>query len=239
MDIEEFKLKLIKCLNEIDINASEEEVKKLYKYMNTLIEWNKVMNLTAIVEPNEIIIKHFEDSLTINKYVNANDEVIDVGTGAGFPGIPIAIFNEKANITLLDSLNKRINFLAEVTKNTGINNCSLVHSRAEDAGRLEKYREKYDIATSIAVAPLNVLLEYLLPFAKVGGLCICMKGPKTDEEVKQSENALKQLGGKVEKIEKIILQGENIERNIVVIRKIKQTSKEYPRKAGLPSKKPL
>ena len=238
MKIEEFKQKLIKCLNEINIQASEEEIKKLYEYMNTLIEWNKVMNLTAIVEPNEIIVKHFEDSLTINKYVNENDEVIDVGTGAGFPGIPIAIFNEKTNITLLDSLNKRINFLAEVTKNTGINNCSLVHSRAEDAGRLEKHREKYDIATSRAVAPLNILLEYLLPLVKVGGKAICMKGSNI-KEIENAKNALEILGGKIEKIEEITLPNSDIKRNIIIVKKVKNTPSKYPRKPGTPSKEPI
>ena len=205
--------------------------------MNLLLEWNEKMNLTAITDPNEVILKHFVDSLTIANYIEKGDKIIDVGTGAGFPGIPISILKGE-NIILLDSLNKRITFLEEVINNLGLSKIKAIHARVEEFAKNKKEREMYDIATSRAVAPLNVLLEYLLPLVKVGGKCICMKGSNI-EEVDDAKKALNILGGEIEKIEKIILPNTDIVRNIIVIKKVKETPLKYPRKPGTPSKEPI
>ena len=236
MNIEEFSKELINKSNQIDVNLSENQINQFYTYMNLLIEWNEKMNLTAITEPNEVILKHFVDSLTIKKYIEKESNIIDVGTGAGFPGIPLSIACN-VDITLLDSLNKRINFLNEVIKELKLKNINAIHSRVEDFG--SKEREKYDIATSRAVASLNVLVEYLLPLVKVGGKCICMKGPQIEEEIDNAKNAIKILGGEIEKIDEIELPESDIKRTIIVIKKVKETPKKYPRKAGLPSKEPI
>ena len=206
--------------------------------MNLMLEWNKKINLTSITDEEDIIIKHFVDSLSINKYLSKNKNVMDVGTGAGFPGIPLKIFNEDIEFILVDSLNKRINFLEEVKQALNINKLELVHSRIEDLAKDIKYRKKIDIVVSRAVANLSVLSEYMLPFVKIGGFCICMKGPNIDDELENSKNAIKILGGKIEKVESLVLPG-NLERNIIIIKKEKETPNSYPRKAGIPSKKPL
>ena len=197
------------------------------------------MNLTAITDKEQIVLKHFVDSLTISNLINDNSKVVDIGTGAGFPGIPIKIYNETLNVTLVDSLNKRIMFLDEVIEKLGLQNIRAIHSRAEDFAHIKVERESYDYAVSRAVANLSVLYEYLLPLIKVGGECICMKGPNIDEELDCSQNALKILGGKIEKIEKLTLPNSDIVRNIIVVKKIKNTDLKYPRKAGIPAKKPL
>ena len=236
MNIEEFSKVLNDKAKQIGIELSEQKISKFYRYMNLLIDWNEKMNLTAITEPNEVILKHFVDSLTINKYIETHSKIIDVGTGAGFPGIPISIVNN-VEITLLDSLNKRINFLNEVINEINIKDIETIHSRVEDFGI--KNREKYDIATSRAVAALNVLLEYLLPLVKVGGKCICMKGSGAGEEIENAKKAINILGGEIEKIEELELPESDIKRTIIIIKKVKETPRKYPRKAGLPSKEPI
>ena len=238
MENNEFYKKLKSYGEKINIEISEEESNKLYMYMNLMLEWNKKINLTSITDEEDIIIKHFVDSLSINKYLSKNKNVMDVGTGAGFPGIPLKIFNEDIEFILVDSLNKRINFLEEVKQKLNINKLELVHSRIEDLAKNLKYREKIDIVVSRAVANLSVLSEYMLPFVKIGGFCICMKGPNIDDELENSKNAIKILGGKIEKVESLVLPG-NLERNIIIIKKEKETPNSYPRKAGIPSKKPL
>lgn len=238
MENNEFYKKLKSYGEKINIEISEEESNKLYMYMNLMLEWNKKINLTSITDEEDIIIKHFVDSLSINKYLSKNKNVMDVGTGAGFPGIPLKIFNEDIEFILVDSLNKRINFLEEVKQALNINKLELVHSRIEDLAKDIKYREKIDIVVSRAVANLSVLSEYMLPFVKIGGFCICMKGPNIDDELENSKNAIKILGGKIEKVESLVLPG-NLERNIIIIKKEKETPNSYPRKAGIPSKKPL
>ena len=213
-------------------------IEKFYKYMQLLLEWNEKINLTTIVEPEQIIVKHFLDSLTIKKYIEDEKNIIDVGTGAGFPGMPLAI-EKNNNVTLLDSLNKRINFLNDVKEKIGLENVVTVHSRAEDAAKDKKYRECIDYAVSRAVAPMNVLLEYLLPFVKVGGKVICMKGPNVKEEMDNSEKVAKILGGKIEKVEELEIPEIDMKRTVVIVKKIEKTSSKYPRKAGTPSKEPL
>lgn len=224
--------------NSDKIQIEVKNIEKFYKYMQLLLEWNERINLTTIVEPEQIIVKHFLDSLTIKKYIEEEKDVIDVGTGAGFPGVPLAI-ETKNNVTLLDSLNKRINFLIDVKEKIGLENVRTVHSRAEDAAKDKKYRECFDYAVSRAVAPMNVLLEYLLPFVKVGGKVICMKGPNVKEEMDNSEKVAKILGGKIEKVEELEIPEIDMKRTVVIVKKIEKTSSKYPRKAGTPSKEPL
>lgn len=239
MDKKEFYKEIIKQAKQIEILLSEQQVEEFYTFMKTLLEWNEKINLTAIKEPKEIIQKHFIDSLTISKYINEKSKIIDVGTGGGFPGIPIKIKSKSIEVTLLDSLNKRLVYLNELISKLKLDNIKTIHYRAEEAGQNKEYREKFDIATSRAVAPLNILVEYLMPFIKVNGICICMKGSNIQEELENSKNAIQTLGGKIERIEEIILPESDIVRNIVVIRKIKQTPKKYPRKPGTPSKTPI
>lgn len=224
--------------DELKIEISELQIEKFFKYKDLLIEKNKYVNLTAITDEKEILLKHFIDSLTINKYLDKDSSMIDVGTGAGFPGIPIKIIRDDVKITLLDSLNKRVNFLNEVIENLNLNFINTVHGRAEDMAHDLNYREKYDAVTARAVANLSTLSELCLPFVKVGGKFICMKGSSV-EEVDEASKALEILGGKIVKIDKFVLPDSDIERNIVIINKVKETPNKYPRKAGTPAKEPI
>ena len=239
MEKDEFFYKLQNQAQKIDINLTNKQLNEFYTYMNLLIEWNKNINLTAITEPEEIIKKHFIDSLTISKNIQKDSSIIDVGTGAGFPGIPLKIVREDINVVLLDALNKRLNFLNEVVKENKLENIETVHFRAEEIGKNKKYREKYDIATSRAVAQLNILAEYLLPLIKIGGKCICMKGCNVEEELKNSKKAITLLGGEIEKIEEFILPDSDIKRNVIIIKKVNSTPAKYPRKPGTPAKEPI
>ena len=207
--------------------------------MNLILEWNEKINLTAITEPSDIILKHFVDCLTIKKYINKNEKIVDIGTGAGFPGIPLAIMNKENEFTLVDSLNKRINFLNEVKENLDLKNVITIHSRAEEFGQNKIYREKFDIAVSRAVANLTTLSEYMLPLIKLGGKSICMKGSEINEELEHSKKAIKILGGKIEKIENFELADTNNKRNIITISKIEKTPEKYPRKPGTPAREPI
>lgn len=239
MDFNSFKEEMNINLNAIDLELTDEQIKNFYDFMNLLIEKNKVMNLTGITEPKEVILKHFIDSLTALKYIDKNNSVIDVGTGAGFPGLPLEMADNSLEITLLDSLNKRINFLNEVIEHTDLDKIKTIHGRAEDFGKNTEYREKYDISISRAVAPLNILLEYMLPFVRIGGKCICMKGSNCDDEIENAKNVIKTLGGEIEKIEKFTLPNSDNHRTILIIKKVKKTDRQYPRNAGIPTKKPL
>ena len=234
-----FKEIMTENLKKLNIELAEKQLEQFYEYMNILIEWNKVMNLTNITEPIEVIQKHFVDSLTVLKHIKETDMIIDVGTGAGFPGIPIKIAFPKTKIVLLDSLNKRIKFLNEVIAKLKINDIEAMHGRAEELAHNKIYREKYDIAIARAVAPLNVLSEYLLPFIKVNGIAICMKGSKGKEEAKNGEKAIEILGGKIKEIKEFELPNTDICRTILILEKNKNTDKKYPRRSGIPSKEPL
>ena len=229
---------LKKLAEQININLDNEMVNEFIIYKDLLKEWNEKINLTAITDEKEILIKHFIDSLTIEKYIPQNASLIDVGTGAGFPGIPMKITRKDIKLTLMDSLNKRLIFLENVVKDVKLDDVKIVHGRAEDVGKKQEFREKFDIATARAVANMSVLLEYCLPFVKVGGSFICMKGNNI-EEIKEADKALEKLGGKIERIEKIYLPNTDIERNIIIVKKIKNTPKEFPRKAGTPAKNPI
>ena len=234
-----------KGLEELSISLSQEQKRQFVTYYEYLIEKNKVMNLTAITEYEEVIVKHFLDSLSIVKAgcfeQNALDgkSVIDIGTGAGFPGIPLKIAFPQLKITLLDSLNKRVNFLNEVIEMLGLSKVEAVHGRAEDYAKQKEYRECFDFCVSRAVANLSTLSEYCIPFVKEGGCFISYKSGKIDEELSQAGNAVKVLGGKVLDVVKFPLMGTDMDRSFVIIKKTRPTAKKYPRKAGLPSMEPL
>ena len=206
-----------------------------------LIDTNKVMNLTTITEYSEVVIKHFADSAAIGCItdMNGNIDVIDVGTGAGFPGIVLKIVYPQLSVVLLDSLNKRVNFLKNVITELGLTDISAIHGRAEDIARNKDYREKFDLCVSRAVANMSSLSEYCLPFVKVGGRFISYKADGCDEEVKTASKAVNILGGKIRKIESYVIPDTDICRKFVVIDKLRNTSAKYPRKAGLPTKEPL
>lgn len=239
MDFENFKEEFIQKLNLIEINLDNNQLEEFYKYMCLLIEWNEKMNLTAIIEPKEIILKHFIDSLTILNEIEDKNTLIDIGTGAGFPGIPLKIAKPNLKVVLLDSLNKRILFLNEVINKLELENIETIHARVEDIGKNIKYRENFEIVTSRAVANLAILSEYMIPLTKIGGKCICMKGSSIKDEINESQKAINLLGGKVEKIDEFVLPSTDIKRNIIVIKKEKNTPKNFPRKAGIPSKNPI
>ena len=232
---------LIDGIEKIGLEISEEQANQFMKYYEMLIETNKVMNLTAITELDEVIIKHFIDSLLVAKKINVNnfDSLIDVGTGAGFPGIPIKIMFPKIRVVLLDSLNKRLIFLQEVVKELNLKNIEIVHARAEEFGQNKNYREKFDIATSRAVANLATLSEYLVPLVKISGKIISMKASNAKEEINDAQKAIEVLGGKIEKIEEFDLPESDIGRTIIIIDKNKCTPAIYPRKAGTPAKEPI
>lgn len=232
---------LTEKVKELSIVLNDKQIQQFEQYYNILVEWNKVMNLTAITEYEEVVEKHFLDSLTIVNAIHVEkiETLIDVGTGAGFPGIPLKIAFPHLKVTLLDSLNKRIKFLNEVIDLLELNDIKAIHGRAEDYAKQAEYREQYDICVSRAVANLATLSEYCLPYVKVDGLFVPYKSGKIDEELKSSEKAVSILGGKVEEVVKFQLPGTNIGRSFVKIHKIKETKKKYPRKAGMPTKEPL
>ena len=235
MEYKEFKELFHEELKKNNIKTSGDS-KKFYEYMKLLLEWNKKINLTAITDEKEFIIKHFVDSLTISKYIEDNMRIIDIGTGAGFPGVPLKLFHEELSITLVDSVSKKVNVLKDIINKLELYKIEAVHTRAEDFAK--ENREKYDMAVSRAVANMNTLVEYLIPFVKIGGQIICMKGPNFEEELEVSKKAIILLGGKIERIEKIVIDGE-LERNIIIIRKVKETPKQYPRGQGKPLKNPI
>lgn len=228
-------------IENLGINATEKILNDFKIYRDILVDWNQKMNLTGIEEEKEVYIKHFLDSVSaVTKgYIKDGLSIIDVGTGAGFPGLPLKIVLENTHVTLLDSLNKRINFLKEVSDSLKLSNIEFIHGRAEDFGKLEEYREKYDIATARAVAGLPILMEFCVPFVKVGGYFICLKGPNANLELEESKNAMEVLGLEfVEKID-VELPETDLDHNILVFKKVVNTPQKYPRKAGKPAKNPI
>ena len=236
---EDFEKEIMGYVEELGIKLSKEQAEMFFNYMNLLLEWNEKINLTAITEEKEVIVKHFVDSLTIAKYIPEGASLVDVGTGAGFPGIPLKIIRDDLKITLLDSLQKRINFLDVVIKELNLENIDTIHARVEEFGKNSKYRESFEVATSRAVANLSTLTEYLLPLVKVGGIAVCMKGSSIEEELETSKKAINVLGGKVSNVFEFDLPKTDIKRNIVIVDKINKTPSKYPRKPGMPSKEPI
>jgi 16S rRNA (guanine527-N7)-methyltransferase len=236
-----FRDVLARVADEYSLLLTEEQLIRFTTYFEMLVEWNEKINLTAITDPTEVAVKHMIDSLSCydDDIFKQGARIIDVGTGAGFPGLPLKIFRSDLKLTLFDSLNKRILFLKAVSQKLEINDIEFVHSRAEDGGKNKQFREQYDIAISRAVARLNVLSELCLPFVAVGGFFIALKGSQYSQEIKESTSALKLLGGEITKIENIKLPGLDDVRAVVYIKKIKKTLPSYPRRPGVAEKNPL
>lgn len=224
---------------EAQLSFTEEQLAQFTRYYELLVETNKVMNLTAITEPEEVAVKHMVDSLLAYEDGMQGKTLVDVGTGAGFPGVPLKIYCPSLKVTLVDSLGKRLRFLQQVIDELGLKGIRCEHLRAEDAGRSKKHREQYDYVTARAVARLSVLSEYCLPLAKKGGQFIALKGSRFAEEIEEGEAAVKILGGKIISAEPVKLPGLDDGRAIIKIAKMKATPAQYPRKAGTPEKQPL
>ena len=236
MKKKEFYKEIRNTLKEIEL--TENQIEQFYNYMNGILKWNKSINVTSITDEKMFIVKHFADSLTINRFVEDKKTLIDIGTGAGFPGIPLKIVNKDLKVTLIDSVNKKLNIIRDITADFNLENLEIIHTRAEDLANDIEYREKYDIATTRAVSNLTTIAEYMLPFVKINGYAICMKGPNIRQELEDSKVAIEVLGGKLEKIESLNV-GNELERNIILIKKVKSTPKKFPRGKGKPLKEPI
>ena len=226
-------LEFIEQLNKKGIQLSKHQLDQFEKYYELLVEWNEKMNLTAVTDPDGIAVKHFLDSILPLYHINFDNisSIADIGTGAGFPGIPLKIMMPDKNVTLIDSLNKRINFLKAVCEETGLNGVECIHGRAEEMGKNKDYREKYDAVVSRAVANMTVLCEYCLPFVKVGGMFVALKAENADEELEAAKPMIGTLGGKVEEVIEAPLPMSNITRKLIVVRKVKETPPKFPRRA--------
>lgn len=235
----EKKVQIKNAFDKLDLSLTDEQAEQFLHYYELLIKKNQVMNLTAITEFNDVVLKHFLDSLMICKLQKLEGKLIDVGTGAGFPGVPLKIIYPDLQIVLLDSLNKRVQFLNEVIRELGLKNIEAVHGRAEDFAKQKKYREQFDLCVSRAVANLSSLAEYCIPFVKMGGYFISYKSGKIQEELENGKSAIYLLGGKIEKVKEFELPSTDIFRCLLQIKKIKATPQKYPRKAGMPTKEPI
>lgn len=233
--------RLAQLSREWNIELTDKQLEQFQIYYEYLVEVNQVMNLTAITQKEEVIVKHFLDSLSIASIIDMSqvNKLIDVGTGAGFPGIPLKIAFPHLQITLMDSLNKRVKFLNETGEKIGVGNQIAIHSRAEELGKKKEYREQYDLCVSRAVANMSTLSEYCMPFVKVGGTFVSYKGNNASEEIERAVCVIEKLGGSIEKQFEFVLPESDINRTFVLIKKVKQTPNQYPRKAGMPAKEPL
>ena len=238
MELKEFKEIFINESKDLNLEINDKQLELFYQYMNGIIGWNDKINVTAITDEKMFIVKHFVDSLAINKFMAQAKSIIDIGTGGGFPGIPLKIMNYDKKVTLIDSVNKKLNVIRDITKDMDLGELEILHSRAEDLASKQEYRETYDIATTRAVSNFSTILEYMLPFIKVGGYAICMKGPNYTEEFEEAKVAIEVLGGKFDSIERLNV-GNELERNIIIIKKVKNTPKKFPRGQGKPLKEPI
>lgn len=236
MEYLEFKNIIEKELKYINLEINDDSKEKLYMYMNNLIEWNQKVNLTAIKDEKEIILKHFVDSIYIKNMINGR--VLDVGSGAGFPGIPLKIVNDNIELVSIDSVNKKINFQKDTSDKLSLKNIEIIHTRAEVLARNSGYRESFDFVVSRAVANLSTLVEYMLPFTKIGGRCICLKGPNCGEELESAKKAIQILGGRIETTKEYKI-ADGMDRVLVIITKQSKTNNIYPRGQGKPSKDPI
>ncbi|MEW9672335.1 16S rRNA (guanine(527)-N(7))-methyltransferase RsmG [Ammoniphilus sp. 3BR4] len=228
-------------LAERNITLSDQQMSQFHQYFTLLVEWNEKINLTAITDKNEVYEKHFFDSLSASFFFDFSkvQTIIDIGAGAGFPSLPIKIVHPHLQVTIVDSLNKRITFLQHLAKELELEGVTCVHGRAEELGVNPQYRDRFDVVTARAVARLNVLAEFCMPFARVGGSFVVLKGADASNELDEAKKAIKTLGGKTEKLENFRLPTEQSERSIILINKLTPTPKGYPRKAGTPVKKPI
>lgn len=233
--------RFLDACKQYDFSPSDRQMEQFKQYFQLLVEWNEKINLTAIVDEEGVYFKHFFDSLTLGFHhsFSSDTHIIDVGAGAGFPSIPLKIMLPDIKVTILDSLNKRITFLNTIVESLGLQNVSLIHGRAEEAGQNKLYREKFDVATARAVARLSVLSEYCMPFVRKDGYFLAMKGAGAENEVSEGKKAISTLGGTIENSFSFELPFELGERSIIEVKKVKPTPKQYPRKAGLPSKDPI
>ncbi len=220
------------------IEYNFEKANMLYQSMKLILEWNEKVNVTAIKDEKEFIVKHFIDSLTVNSFLGNAKRVLDIGTGAGFPGIPLKIYQENVEFTLIDAVNKKVTVLQDIIDKLNLRKIEALHIRAEDLGKDENYRESFDIVTTRAVSNLATISEYMLPFVKVGGLAVCMKGPNMEDELKEAKKAIEVFGGEIEEVKKLLIN-EEFERNLISIRKKKRTDEKYPRGQGKPAKEPI
>lgn len=236
-----FRDEMKKAAEAFGLTLSETQLAQFTRYYELLVKWNEKMNLTAITEAHEVAVKHMVDSLSAYDLAlfNGTVSIIDVGTGAGFPGLPLKIFCPDAKLTLMDSLNKRVNFLQTVVDELGLEGVSCVHARAEEGARMKQYREQFDLAVSRAVARLPILCEYCLPFVKRGGHFLALKGRAYAEEVEEAAKAIKVMGGSKTEMREVHLPGLDDKRAIITVTKTMPTPKAYPRKAGTPAKNPL
>lgn len=237
----ELKTALKNAAEDMEFIFSPEQLELFQKYYEMILEGNQKFNLTAITEPRDVAVKHFIDSLTCLKVADVPQgaRVLDVGTGAGFPGLPLKIYRPDLDVTLMDSLNKRVGFLNDTITALGLRDIQAIHDRAEDFAQRPEHREKYDFVVSRAVARLAVLAEYCLPCVKVNGYFISQKGPAIEEEVQEGDKAFKTLGGQLQEVKKLNLPLIQDGRSLVIIKKVQSTPKAYPRKAGTPAKKPI
>ena len=237
MNLLEFKEYFSKEAKKNNIEFKEDKLELLYKYMEGILEWNEKINVTSITDEKMFIVKHFLDSLTVMQFIKEKKSLIDIGTGAGFPGIPLNIMCEEKKITLIDSINKKLNIIRDLSEKLNLINLEIIHTRAEDLAIKKEYREKYDIATTRAVSNISTILEYMLPFLNKGGIAICMKGPNYKDELENSKKAIEVLGGKLKEIKTIKINED--ERNLIIIEKVKETPKNFPRGKGKPLKEPI
>jgi 16S rRNA (guanine527-N7)-methyltransferase len=231
----------LSLMKEKGIEVKDETFSRLERYYALLVEWNQKMNLTAITDREDVYIKHFYDSISLAFYFNLNEvtSLADIGSGAGFPSLPLKVFFPHLKVTIVDSLNKRISFLNQVVTDLELSDVELIHGRAEDIGRNPAQREQFDLVTARAVARLNVLSEFCLPFVRCGGHFVAMKGAKAEDEIRESLKAFQVLGGSLKDVHSFTLPLDTSQRQIIIVKKVRNTSKQYPRKAGTPLKSPI